>query len=62
LKHLFIFIFGSDRSLLLNGLFSSCGMWGLLSICGVWASHFGGFSCCGAQAVEHKLSGGGTRA
>ena len=35
---------------------------GLLSSCGTWASHCGGFSCCGAQALEfvgsdaHRLS------
>ena len=38
--------------------------------CGVWASHCGGFSCCGAQAlgarasvvVAHGLSSCGSRA
>ena len=29
----------------------SCSEWGLLSSCDVWASHFSGFSCCGAQAL-----------
>ena len=36
--------------------FSSCGEWGLLSSCGAQASHCGGFSCCGAQALEHVAS------
>ena len=31
--------------------FSSCGERGLLYRCGAWASHCGGFSCCGAQAL-----------
>ena len=31
--------------------FSSCAERGLLCICGVWASHYGGFSCCGARAL-----------
>ena len=43
--------------------FSSCGKQGLLC-CGAWASHFSGFSCCGARAlgvqasvvVAHRLS------
>ena len=36
--------------------FSSCDEWRRLSGCGVWASHCGGFSCCGAQALEYRLS------
>ena len=35
--------------------FSSCGEQGLLSTCGVQASHWGGFSYCRAQALEHGL-------
>ena len=31
---------------------SSCGDRGLLFV--AWASHCGGFSCCGAQALEHE--------
>ena len=61
--------------MLLRGLFSSCGEQGLLSSCGKQASHCGGFSCCGAQALvaaahglsscsfqalEHRFSGGGS--
>ena len=26
------------------------------SLCGVWASHCGGFSCCGAQALGARAS------
>ena len=33
-----LFIFACAESLLLLGLFSSCGKWGLHSHCGVWAS------------------------
>ena len=33
-----LFIFGCVGSVLLLGLFSSCGNWGLLSSCGVLAS------------------------
>ena len=34
------------------GLCSRCGERWLLSSCGIQASHFGGFSCCGARALE----------
>ena len=33
--------------------FSSCGEWALFSSCGVWASHYGGFSHCKTQSLEH---------
>ena len=42
--------------------FSGCGEWGLLSSCGPLASRGGGFSCCGAQALELGLSSCGTQA
>ena len=33
--------------------FSSCGKWGPLTLHrGAWASHYRGFSCCGAQAPD----------
>ena len=48
-----LFSFGYAGSLLLCGLFSSCGKWGRLSSCGAWASYCGGFSCCIAQALGH---------
>ncbi|XP_070244028.1 zinc finger protein 793 isoform X4 [Bos mutus] len=41
--------------------FSSCNEWGLPSSCGVRASHCSGFSCCGAQGLEHRLSNCGAR-
>ena len=56
---------------MLHGLFCSCGEQGLPSS---WASHCGGFSCCGAQALghvgfscssqalEHRLNSCGTQA
>ena len=40
-------------SLLCEQAFSSCNEWELLSSCGACASHFGGFSCCRAQALGH---------
>lgn len=59
-------------SLLLCGLFS-CGQWGLLYSCGIQASSCGSFSCyraqdlrrmgfssCGSQTLEHRLSSCGT--
>ena len=60
----YLFIFDGTGSSLLLKLFSSCGKQGLLSSCGVWASHCGGFSYCGAWAldswasamVEHRFS------
>ena len=36
--------------------FSSCSEQGLLSICSVRASHCGGFSCHGAQALGAEAS------
>ena len=41
----------------MHGLFSSCGEWGAHSSCGVQTSHYGGFSCCGAQALGTWVSG-----
>ena len=48
---IYLFVFGCAGSLLLRGLFSSCGKEGLLSSCGDWFSHCSGFSCCRAQSV-----------
>ena len=39
-----------------SGLFSSCGEWRLLSSCSVRGSHYGGFSCCRAQALGAPAS------
>jgi len=36
--------------------FSSCTEWGLLSSCSVRSSHYGGFSCCRAQALGTRAS------
>ena len=36
--------------------FSSCGERGATLRCGAWASHRGGFSCCGAQALGTQAS------
>ena len=48
--------FGCTGHLLLHVLFSSCGEWGLLSSSGTRASHCGGSSCCGAQALGTEAS------
>ena len=32
--------------------FSSCGKWGAILHRGAQASHYGGLSCCGAQAPD----------
>ena len=42
-------------------LWSSLLCW-LLSSCGEWASHCCGFSCCGAQDLEHRLRSCGAQA
>ena len=39
-----------------EGFFSSCVEPGLPN-CSVWASHCGGLSCCGAQALGAWASG-----
>ena len=49
-----IYLFLVVLSLLLHGLFSSCGEQGLLSRCGAQSSYGGGFSCCGARALRHR--------
>ena len=41
--------------------FASCREQGLLFSCGVRASHCSGFSYCGAQALEHRLSNCGAQ-
>ena len=51
---IYVFIvFGCAGSLLLHRLFSNFSKEGFLSACGVQASHCGGFSCWGAQALGH---------
>ena len=50
----YLLIFGCIGSLLLGGLFTSCGEQGLLYSCGAWASHSSGFSCCRARAQGCK--------
>ena len=52
----FFFFFGCAGSLLLQGLFSSCGKQGLLPSCSVWASHYSGFSCCRVQSLGQRAS------
>ena len=48
---IYLFIFGCAGSLLLHGLFSSCGEKGLLPSCRARASHCSGFSHCIARAL-----------
>ena len=49
---IYLFIFGRAGPSLLHRLFSSRGERRLLSRFGVWASHYGGFSCCRAWALD----------
>ena len=50
--HLFFFLgFFMCWVFVAGWAFSSCRELGLLCSCGSWASHYGGFSCCGAQAL-----------
>ena len=49
--YFYLFTFGSAGSLLLHGLFSSCGEQGLLSSWGAWASHWGDLFCCRAWVL-----------
>ena len=52
---LFYFLkFLTARFSLLCRLFSSCREWELLSSWSVQASHCSGFSCYGAQTLEHE--------
>ena len=65
-----LFIFGFIGSSLLHVGFLSLQLVGATLRCGARASHCGGFSCCGAQAlgarasvvVAHGLSSCGSRA
>ena len=59
--YLFIYLFLSVLGLCCcKWAFSGCGTQGLLSSCGAQASHYSGFSCCRAAALEHRLSSCGT--
>ena len=51
-----LFIFDCTGSSLLHSGFLQLWQAGLLSSCSTRASHFGGFSCCIAQALKHGLS------
>ena len=52
-----LFVFGCAGSLLLcMGFLSSCGKRDVLSGCCAWASHCGGLSRCGAQALGAWVS------
>ena len=48
--------YGCIGSSLLQGLFSSCSKLELLCSCSAQASHWSGFSCCRAPALEHRFS------
>ena len=64
------FLFGCIGSSLLHACFLQLWRAGTTLRCGVWASHCGGFSCCGTQAlgmwasvvVACRLSSCGSRA
>ena len=57
-----LFIFGCVRSLLLHAGFLQLRQAGTILRCGARASHCSGFSCCGALALERRLSSCGARA
>ena len=69
-KIIYLFIFGCFGSLLLRMGFLQLQRAGATLCCGARASHCGGFSCCGAQAlgawasvvVACRLSSCGTQA
>ena len=46
-----LFDFGCTRTLLLQGLFSTCSEQGLPSSYSAWTSHSSGFSCCNAWSL-----------
>ena len=53
-SYLFTYLFLAGQALhRCVGLFSSWSEWGPLSGCSARVSHCSGFSCCGAQALEH---------
>ena len=47
-----VYLFGCTGSLLLCAGFLWLWRAGATLGCGAWASHFGGFSCYGAQALD----------
>ena len=53
---MYLFIFGHIGSLLLRVGFLQLRRAGATLCCGAWASHHGGFSCCGAQALGVRAS------
>ena len=55
-KFIYSFTAGCAGSLLLPGLFSSCGDQELLSSCSTWASFCGGLSHCRAPSLRHAGS------
>ena len=55
-----LFIFGCVSSSLLRVGFFQLWLAGAILCCGAWASHCGSFSCCGARALERRLSSCGT--
>ena len=67
---IYLFIFGCVGSSLLRAGFLYLQQAGATLRCGAWASHYGGFSCCGARALgmrasavaAHGLSSCGSRA
>ena len=59
---IYLFIFGCVGSSLLHAGFLQLRQAGATLRCSVWASPCGGFSCCGAWALERRLSSCGARA
>ena len=56
LNFIYLFIFGCVGSSLLHAGFLQLLRAGATLRGGVWASHCGGFSCCGAQALGARAS------
>ena len=54
-KFIYLLIFSCAASLLLHGLFSSCGQRGLLFSSGAQAAPCGGFSSCGARGLGAQI-------
>ena len=55
-KFIYLFIFGCTGSLLLCAGFLQLWRAGATLCCGARASHFSGFSCCGARALGVRAS------
>ena len=55
-SHFYLFIYWLHCVFIAVHRLSLVGRAGATLRCGAWASHCGGFSCCGAQAVGARAS------